>query len=83
VYYCLVAGVVIVGDALFAGSIGRHDFPGSSQRRLLRNIRENLLTLPPETVVYSGHGPTTTVAREKRYNPFVGLGAADEVDDED
>jgi len=82
-YYCPAAGVVIVGDALFAGSIGRHDFPGSSQRRLLRNIRENLLTLPPETVVYSGHGPTTTVAREKRYNPFVGLGAADEVDDED
>jgi hydroxyacylglutathione hydrolase len=82
-FYCPAAGIVVVGDALFAGSIGRHDFPGSSQRRLLRNIREHLLTLPPETIVYSGHGPTTTIAREKRYNPFVGLDAADPVDDED
>jgi hydroxyacylglutathione hydrolase len=82
-YYCPAAGIVIVGDALFAGSIGRHDFPGSSQRRLLQNIRRHLLTLPPETVVYSGHGPTTTIAREKRYNPFVGLGTSDQVDDED
>lgn len=82
-FYCPAAGVVIVGDALFAGSIGRHDFPGSSQRRLLRNIREHLLTLPAKTVVYSGHGPTTTVAREKRYNPFVGQSALDQIGDED
>lgn len=82
-FYCPAAGIVIVGDALFAGSIGRHDFPGSSQRRLLRNIREHLLTLPPETVVFSGHGPTTTVAREKRHNPFVGLNASSQIGDED
>jgi hydroxyacylglutathione hydrolase len=82
-FYCPAAGVVIVGDALFAGSIGRHDFPGSSQRRLLRNIREQLLTLPPETIVYSGHGPTTTIARELRYNPFVGREASHDFDDED
>ncbi len=82
-FYCAAAGVVVVGDALFAGSIGRHDFPGSSERRLLRNIRENLLSLPGETVVYAGHGPMTTIAREKRYNPFVGAGTLDLVGDED
>jgi len=70
-YYCPAAGVVIVGDALFAGSIGRYDFPGSSGSRLLRNIRQNLLTLPPHTVVYSGHGPRTTIGQEGRFNPFL------------
>jgi hydroxyacylglutathione hydrolase len=70
-YYCRAAAVVLTGDALFAGSIGRYDFPGSSGDRLLKNIHEHLLTLPPETVVYSGHGPTTTIGRERRYNPFL------------
>jgi hydroxyacylglutathione hydrolase len=70
--YCPSAGAVIVGDALFAGSIGRTDFPGSNGHLLIRNIREHLLTLPEETVVYSGHGPTTTIGYEKRTNPFVG-----------
>lgn len=70
-YYCAAAGVVISGDALFAGSIGRVDFPGSSGARLVGNIRRNLLTLPDETVVYSGHGPTTTIGRERRSNPFL------------
>lgn len=70
-FYCESAGVVITGDALFAGGIGRYDFPGSSGERLLRNIREQLLTLPPETVVYSGHGPATTIGEERDGNPFL------------
>jgi len=69
--YCLKAGVVFTGDALFAGSIGRTDFPGSSHPRLIDNIRRNLLTLPDETVVYSGHGPTTTIGIERKSNPFL------------
>lgn len=69
--YCAAAGVVIVGDALFEGSIGRTDFPGSDHRRFIANIRANLLSLPDETVVLSGHGPSTTIGRERRYNPFL------------
>jgi glyoxylase-like metal-dependent hydrolase (beta-lactamase superfamily II) len=69
--YCEAQGIVIVGDALFAGSVGRVDFPGSSGASLLRNIQENLLTLPDETRVLSGHGPETTIGRERRSNPFL------------
>ncbi len=69
--YCAAAGAAIVGDALFEGSIGRTDFPGSDHERLIRNIRAHLLTLPEETVVYSGHGPATTIGREKRGNPWL------------
>lgn len=65
------APVALVGDALFAGSIGRTDFPGSDFDTLARSIRERLYTLPPETVVYPGHGPTTTIAAERAGNPFV------------
>lgn len=63
-------GLVFVGDTLFADSIGRTDFPGGSMTQLITGIREKLLTLPDETVVYPGHGPTTTIAHEKAYNPF-------------
>jgi len=69
-YYCDSAGVVLTGDALFAGSIGRTDIPGASASRLLRNIRENLLVLPDDTRVLPGHGPETTIGMEKRTNPF-------------
>ena len=69
--YCASAGLVIVGDALFAGSIGRTDLPHSDGRRLLANIRDHLLTLPGPTRVLSGHGPDTTIARERRTNPFL------------
>ncbi len=69
--YCAAAGMAIVGDALFAGSIGRTDFPQCDHARLIRNIREKILTLPEETVVYSGHGPATTVGNERKLNPFV------------
>lgn len=69
--YCATAGLVIVGDALFHSSIGRTDFHHSDHDTLIRNIRERLFVLPDETKVYSGHGPVTTIGREKRHNPFV------------
>ncbi len=59
------------GDTLFAGSIGRFDFPGCDGGALIANIREKLLTLPDETVVCPGHGGRTTVGREKKRNPFL------------
>ncbi|MEZ6244313.1 MAG: MBL fold metallo-hydrolase [Phycisphaerales bacterium] len=65
------SGVAIVGDALFAGSIGRTDFPNADQRTLADSIRTRLYTLPDETRVLPGHGPETTIGREKRSNPFV------------
>jgi glyoxylase-like metal-dependent hydrolase (beta-lactamase superfamily II) len=68
-------GVAFVGDALFAGSIGRTDLPGGDPETLLRGIRNVLLALPDETVVYSGHGPETTIGEERRTNPFL-TGAA-------
>lgn len=64
---------VFGGDVLFRGSIGRTDFPGGDHEGLIRGIRRKLFTLPEDTVVYPGHGPVTTVAREKRSNPFCGL----------
>lgn len=63
--------VAFVGDALFAGSIGRTDFPGCSFEELQRSIRQRLYTLPPETRCYPGHGPETTIGREMQSNPFV------------
>ena len=68
--YSKEAGVVFVGDTLFADSIGRTDFPGGSMSQLLNSIREKLFTLPEETEVYPGHGPATTIATEKAHNPF-------------
>jgi glyoxylase-like metal-dependent hydrolase (beta-lactamase superfamily II) len=64
-------GLAIVGDALFQGSIGRTDLPGGNLDTLLTSIREQLLTLPDDTVVYSGHGPVTTIGAERRSNPFL------------
>jgi len=63
-------GIAFVGDTLFAGSIGRTDFPGGSMSQLLAGVRENLFTLPEETKIYPGHGPETTIAAEKAHNPF-------------
>lgn len=63
---------VFTGDALFAGSIGRSDFDNSDGSALLEGIRTKLLTLPDDTVVYSGHGPATTIGEERRSNPFLG-----------
>lgn len=67
--------ILFSGDALFAGSIGRTDFPGGSLPVLLSSIRTKLLALPDETRVYSGHGPATTIGRERRSNPFLVDGA--------
>ncbi len=62
---------VIVGDILFAGSIGRTDFPQGNHAQLLEAIRTKLFTLPDEMKVYPGHGPTTTIGKERTTNPFV------------
>ncbi|MBN1941996.1 MAG: MBL fold metallo-hydrolase [Phycisphaerae bacterium] len=70
-FYCPSEGVVFTGDSLFAGSIGRCDIPNGDHARLVRNIREQLLTLPDETRVFPGHGPETTIGREKTANPFL------------
>lgn len=64
-------GYVISGDALFAGSVGRTDLPGGNHAQLIRSIRNKLLSLPGNTVVYPGHGPATTIAREAATNPFL------------
>jgi len=61
----------IVGDCLFAGSVGRTDLPGGSFSILEASIRERIYTLPGDTVIHPGHGPDTTVDRERRTNPFV------------
>jgi len=63
---------VFGGDTLFQGSIGRYDLPGADGPTLLRSIREQLLSLDDEYVVYPGHGSATTIGDERRYNPFVG-----------
>jgi glyoxylase-like metal-dependent hydrolase (beta-lactamase superfamily II) len=62
---------VFGGDVLFAGSIGRTDFPGGSHATLLDGIRRKLFPLPDDTIIYPGHGPATTVGREKASNPFL------------
>jgi len=63
--------VVFSGDTLFKLGIGRTDFPGMSHELLIKSIREKLMVLPDETIVYPGHGPTTTVGDERRGNPFL------------
>ena len=64
-------GIVFTGDALFAGGIGRTDFPGASHKTLLESLRNRLLTLPPDTLVYPGHGPASTIGEEARDNPWI------------
>lgn len=66
--------VVFVGDVIFAGSIGRTDFPDGNLRQLVLGIRSKLFTLPDATILLSGHGEPTTVGAEKKGNPFAGLG---------
>ena len=70
---CLAGeGHLFVGDVLFSGSIGRTDLPGGDFDALVNGVRERLFTLPDETIVHPGHGPDTTIGRERRMNPFVG-----------
>jgi glyoxylase-like metal-dependent hydrolase (beta-lactamase superfamily II) len=66
-----IDGYLFTGDALFAGSIGRHDFANSDGAALLDGIRTKLLTQPDDMIVYSGHGPATTIGRERKMNPFL------------
>jgi glyoxylase-like metal-dependent hydrolase (beta-lactamase superfamily II) len=70
-YFCAAQGFVIGGDVLFQRSIGRTDLPGGNHQVLLDSIRTQLFTLPESTVVHSGHGPSTTIGEEKRFNPFL------------
>ncbi|BAK74970.1 beta-lactamase domain protein [Pseudogulbenkiania sp. NH8B] len=71
VFYSPAAGLLIAGDVLFQGSIGRTDFPRGNHQQLIDAIRGKLFVLPDETVVVPGHGPYTTIGDEKRFNPFV------------
>ncbi|MEJ2204709.1 MAG: MBL fold metallo-hydrolase [Gemmatimonadota bacterium] len=64
-------GIALVGDVVFQGSIGRTDLPGGDFYALMRSIREQVLTLPDATVLYPGHGPSTTVGAERMGNPFL------------
>jgi glyoxylase-like metal-dependent hydrolase (beta-lactamase superfamily II) len=66
-----IDGYLFTGDALFAGSIGRSDFANSDGRALIDGIRSRLLSQPDDMIVYSGHGPATTIGREKKMNPFL------------
>ncbi|HJV35321.1 MBL fold metallo-hydrolase, partial [Geomonas sp.] len=63
--------VVITGDTLFADSVGRTDLPGGSHEQLIASIKEKLMPLPDDTVVWPGHGPSSTIGRERRLNPYI------------
>lgn len=70
-FWCRENGFVLSGDVLFMEGIGRTDLPGGNMDTLLDSIRRRLFTLPGETLVYPGHGPTTTIRHEMEYNPFL------------
>jgi glyoxylase-like metal-dependent hydrolase (beta-lactamase superfamily II) len=70
-FYNAESNFVIAGDALFMGSIGRTDLPGGDYDTLIESIKSELFTLPDNTIVYSGHGPETTIVREREENPFL------------
>lgn len=69
--YSAEGNVVFTGDSLFNRSIGRTDLPGGNARQLVESVRTKLLTLPDSTLVLPGHGPSTTIADERLYNPYV------------
>ncbi len=71
VFYSEESKILIAGDVLFYGSIGRTDLPGGDYQTLISGIKEKLFVLPDETKVYSGHGPETTIGFEKHNNPFL------------
>ncbi len=70
-FYVRTEGVLFSGDTLFANSVGRTDFPGSSTEALIRSIREKLLPLPDETRVYPGHMGETAIGHERKHNPYI------------
>jgi len=67
--------ILFSGDSLFCEGIGRTDFPGASSELLVESIKEKLLVLPEDTLVYPGHGPSSTIGHEKKHNPFLGQDA--------
>lgn len=71
VFYAPSAGVVFCGDLIFYGSVGRTDLPGGNHRQLIESIQAQILSLPPQTRLFSGHGPETTVGDEIANNPFL------------
>ena len=73
-FYCKAQNFIIGGDVLFNGSIGRTDLPMGDHQTLITGIKQKLFALPDDVIVYSGHGPETTIGAEKRDNPFVGEG---------
>lgn len=70
-FYCRAENAIFVGDVLFAGSIGRTDLPKGNYEELITGIQKKILTLPDDTVVYSGHGPATTIGNERVNNPYL------------
>lgn len=71
IFYCEEDAVVFCGDVIFQGSIGRTDLPGGDFNTLINSIRSEILTLPDETRLLTGHGPETRVGIERQYNPFL------------
>lgn len=70
-YYCAESKFCISGDALFMFSIGRCDFPGGSEKQLIAAIKQKLMTLPDDTIVYPGHGSKTSIGNERKFNPYL------------
>jgi glyoxylase-like metal-dependent hydrolase (beta-lactamase superfamily II) len=70
-FYCKEENVLFSGDSLFYCSIGRTDLPGGNQRDLIENLKNKILSLPDNTIVYPGHGPATKIEIEKHYNPYL------------
>jgi hydroxyacylglutathione hydrolase len=71
IFHARSHGLALVGDLVFAGSVGRTDLPGGDYQALFRSIREQVLTMPDETRLFTGHGPPTTVGHERTTNPFL------------
>lgn len=69
-FYSAADNILMGGDVLFYGSIGRTDLPGGNHQQLIQNIADKLFVLPDETIVYPGHGPSTSIGFEKQHNPF-------------
>jgi len=74
-FYSPAGSFVITGDALFNSGIGRTDLPGGNHSQLLKSITQQLFTLPPDTIVYPGHGPVTTIGNERMSNPYITNGS--------
>ena len=72
-YYVEEAGILVAGDTIFQESVGRTDFPTGSMSTLVRSVQDKLFILPDDTKVYPGHGDSTTIGHEKRYNPFCAI----------